>query len=303
MKRVAAVDVGTNSVRLLVAEPSPDGITHLERLMTVTRLGQGVDASGRLHDDALRRTLDCIAGYAQRWRELDVTRVRIAATSAVRDAENRDAFFGGVRELAGIDAEVLSGEEEARTAFRGATASLHAAAPYLVLDIGGGSTEFILGTAEPEAETSRQLGCVRLTERCIASDPPSAAQLDEARAVVDAQLDAVEALFEPRAAATLIGVAGTVTTVGALHLGLPAYLPERIHGARVPLDGVRAIFERLAAMTSPERAALGPMDKGREDVIVAGALILLRVMERFGFGEVLVSEADILDGLAMSLLD
>lgn len=303
MKRVAAVDVGTNSVRLLVAEPSVNGITHLERLMTVTRLGQGVDATGRLHDDALRRTLDCIAGYAARWTELDVTRVRIAATSAVRDAANRDAFFDGVRDIAGVDAEVLSGEEEARTAFRGATASLDAAAPYLVLDIGGGSTEFILGTAEPEAETSRQLGCVRLTERCVSSDPPSSEELDRARAVIDAELDAVQALFEPRAAATLIGVAGTVTTVGALHLGLPAYLPERIHGARVPVDAVRGIAERLAAMTSPERAALGPMAKGREDVIVAGTLILLRVMERFGFGEVLVSEADILDGLAMSLLD
>ena len=303
MKRVAAVDVGTNSVRLLVAEPAVGGITHLERLMTVTRLGQGVDATGSLHDDALRRTLDCIAGYADRWRELEVTRVRIAATSAVRDAANRDAFFDGVRQIAGVDAEVLSGEEEARTAFRGATASLRAAAPYLVLDIGGGSTEFILGTAEPEAESSRQLGCVRLTERCVATDPPSPAELHEARAVIDTELDVVEALFEPRAAATLIGVAGTVTTVGALHLGLPAYLPERIHGARVPVESVRAIFERLAAMTSPERAALGPMAKGREDVIVAGALILLRVMERFGFGEVLVSEADILDGLAMSLLD
>ncbi|HWH31956.1 MAG TPA: Ppx/GppA phosphatase family protein [Egibacteraceae bacterium] len=303
MKRVAAVDVGTNSVRLLVAEPADGGIAHLERLMTVTRLGQGVDASGRLHPDALRRTLDCVAGYAARWAELGVTRVRIAATSAVRDAANRDAFFDGVRDIAGIDAEVLSGAEEARTAFRGATASLDAPAPFLVLDIGGGSTEFILGTTRPEADTSRQLGCVRLTERCLGGDPPAAAQLDEARAVVDAELDAVEALFEPRAARTLVGVAGTVTTIGALHLELPEYLPERIHGARVPVDGVRAIFERLAEQTSAQRARLGPMAKGREDVIVGGALILLRVMERFGFDEVLVSEADILDGLAMSLLD
>jgi exopolyphosphatase/guanosine-5'-triphosphate,3'-diphosphate pyrophosphatase len=304
VKRAAAVDVGTNSVRLLVAEPDADGgLVQLERLMTVTRLGQEVDATGRLHPDALRRTLDCIEGYAARWRAHGVTRVRIAATSAVRDAENREAFFDGVRAIAGVEAEVLSGEEEARTAFAGAVSSVAGAPPFLVLDIGGGSTEFILGTAQPEAETSRQMGCVRLTERCVRHDPPTADDLAAVDAAVDLELGSVSALFDPAAARTLIGVAGTVTTIGALHLGLHAYEPERIHGARVAIDDVRAIAARLAAMTSPERAALGPMAKGREDVIVAGAYILLRVMERFGFAEVLVSEADILDGLAMSLLD
>jgi exopolyphosphatase/guanosine-5'-triphosphate,3'-diphosphate pyrophosphatase len=303
VKRAAAVDVGTNSVRLLVAEPAADGgLVQLERLMTVTRLGQEVDATGRLHPDALQRTLDCIEGYAARWRAHGVTRVRIAATSAVRDAENRDAFFDGVRAIAGVDAEVLSGQEEARTAFAGAVSSVHGMAPFLVLDIGGGSTEFILGTDEPEAETSRQIGCVRLTERCVRHDPPAPDDLAAVDAAVDRELDAVANLFDPSAARTLVGVAGTVTTIGALHLALAAYEPERIHGVRVPVEEVRAIAARLAAMTSPQRAALGPMAAGREDVIVAGAHILLRVMDRFGFGDVLVSEADILDGLATSLL-
>jgi len=303
VKRVAAVDVGTNSVRLLVAESAADGgLMQLERLMTITRLGQGVDAAGRLHDDALRRTLDCIAAYAARWRELGVTRVRLAATSAVRDAANRDAFFDGVRAIAGVDAEVLSGEEEARTAFTGAVSSVKGEPPFLVLDIGGGSTEFILGTDRPQAETSRQMGCVRLTERCVRHDPPTDDDLAAVDAAVAAELDAVAALFDPSAARTLVGVAGTATTIGALHLGLAAYEPERIHGTRVPLAAVRSITARLAALTSPQRAALGPMAAGREDVIVAGAHILLRVMERFDFAEVLVSEADILDGLARSLL-
>jgi len=303
VNRVAAVDVGTNSVRLLIAEPVEGGLHQIERLMTVTRLGQGVDATGRLHNDALQRTLDCIAGYAERWSTAGVTRLRIAATSAVRDASNREVFFDGVRAIAGVDAEVLSGEEEARTAFLGATKGLKAAAPYLVLDIGGGSTEFILGDSAPSAQTSRQLGCVRLTERSLHTDPPTADERAAALAVIDTELDAVEELFDPRQAATLIGVAGTVTTIAALHLDLPQYLPERIHGTRVPVAAVDAISERLAAMTVAQRAALGPMASGREDVIVGGALILLAVMRRFGFAEVLVSESDILDGLALSLLN
>lgn len=303
MTRVAAVDVGTNSVRLLVAEPAADGgLVQLDRLMTITRLGQGVDATGRLHDDALRRTFDCLTHFAARWQAHGVTRVRIAATSAVRDAANRDAFFDGVRAIAGVDAEVLSGEEEARTAFAGAISSVAGDPPFLVLDIGGGSTEFILGTDRPQAETSRQIGCVRLTERCVRHDPPTTDDLAAVDAAVAAELDVVAALFDPSAARTLVGVAGTVTTIGALHLGLATYEPERIHGTRVPVADVRAIAARLAAMTSPQRAALGPMAAGREDVIVAGAHILLRVMERFGFAEVLVSEADILDGLALTMV-
>ena len=301
--RVAAVDVGTNSVRLLVAEAAADGsLLPIERLMTITRLGAGVDATGHLDDAALERTLACIATYADRWSQLRAGRVRISATSAVRDAADRDRFFDGVRERAGVDAEVLSGDEEATTSFLGATAGTGGEPPYLVLDIGGGSTEFILGTSAPAAMTSRQLGCVRLTERAVTTDPPAPDDLARARGIIDRELDAVEELVEVRSANTLIGVAGTVTTIGALHLRLAAYEADAIHRARVPAAAVRRITAQLAAMTSRGRRGLGPMAPGREDVIVAGALILERVVDRFGFDEVLVSESDILDGLALQMV-
>ncbi|CAN5669102.1 Ppx/GppA phosphatase family protein [soil metagenome] len=320
---VAAVDVGTNSVRLLVAREGAGGnqagenqasgnqaggnqaggehLTTVERLMTITRLGKGVDARGHLDDAALARTLDCLEDYARRWESLGAQRVRIAATSAVRDAADRERFFDGVRERTGVVAEVISGQEEALLAFRGAVSSVEGAAPYLVLDIGGGSTELILGEAAPTAADSLQVGCVRLTERCLHDDPPVTDQLAAGRAVVAAELDSLG--FDPEPARTLIGVAGTVTTIGALHLELETYEPERIHGTRVPVDGVAALTQRLAAMTSQQRAGLGPMAAGREDVIVAGCLILEAVLRRYHFAEVLVSEADILDGLALSLLD
>jgi exopolyphosphatase / guanosine-5'-triphosphate,3'-diphosphate pyrophosphatase len=300
--RVAAVDVGTNSVRLLVAQAEGGGLRPVERLMTITRLGAGVDATGRLDDAALARTLDCIQRYAQRWRELRATRVRISATSAVRDATDRDRFFDGVRERAGVEAEVLSGEQEAATAFLGATVAVAAAAPTLVLDIGGGSTELIVGTDGPAHMVSRQLGCVRLTERCLVDDPPTPAQIEAAIDLIDDELRAAEEVFDPSVARTLVGVAGTVTTVGALHLGLETYQPERIHGTRVPVADVVAVTQRLAAMPSRERVHIGPMAPGREDVIVGGCLILQRVMQRYGFDEVLVSESDILDGLALQLI-
>jgi exopolyphosphatase/guanosine-5'-triphosphate,3'-diphosphate pyrophosphatase len=302
VSRIAAVDVGTNSTRLLVAEDQLP-LQVVERQMRITRLGQGVDATGHLDDSALERTLMCIADYATIWRELGADRVRLTATSAVRDASDRERFFSGVRERAGIEAEVLSGEDEGRTAFRGATALIDGQAPYLVLDIGGGSTEFILGTDAPEAMTSRQLGCVRVAERELLSDPPSLDQIAEARGFADGELDAVEVVIAPGAARTLVGVAGTITTIAALHLALDTYQPDRIHGSRIPAEQVAEITERLLAMTSAERRALGPMAPGREDVIHAGALILDRVMARYGFADVLVSESDILDGLAMSLLD
>jgi exopolyphosphatase / guanosine-5'-triphosphate,3'-diphosphate pyrophosphatase len=300
--RVAAVDVGTNSVRLLVAGAGRP-LERVERIMRITRLGKGVDATGHLDDESLAGTLAVIADYARRWTELGADRVRIAATSAVRDAADRDRFFAGVRERAGVEAEVLSGEQEAATAFRGATASVEADGPYLVLDIGGGSTELIRGDDRPRAWTSRQLGCVRLTERSLPGDPPTSTELAAARCVVDAELDPVEELVDPAAARTLIAVAGTATTLAALHLALDDYIPDAIHGTRMPRSAVAELTGRLAAMTARDRAALGPMAPGREDVIVGGAVILLRVMERFGFREVLVSEADILDGLALSLLE
>lgn len=303
MKRVAAVDVGTNSIRLLVAERDGHSLRPLERLMTITRLGAGVDARGRLDDEALERSLSCIQAYADRWRELGAQRIRVSATSAVRDATDRDRFFDGVRSRAGVEAEVLSGDQEARTSFRGATAGTAGSAPYLVLDIGGGSTEFILGSSGPEAMTSRQLGCVRLTERCLRSDPPTESELDAATVLVDQELDQVEQLVPARDAATLVGVAGTVTTIAALHLALPEYRASVIHNTRVPRDAVGEITRRLAGMRIAQRRELGPMAPGREDVIVGGCIVLHRVMQRFGFDEVLVSESDILDGLALELLD
>ncbi|HVL98320.1 MAG TPA: Ppx/GppA phosphatase family protein [Egibacteraceae bacterium] len=301
MTRVAAVDVGTNSVRLLVAEPG-DPLTEIHRDTRITRLGAGVDANGRLDDSALARTLDCIGHYAGAWADLGATRVRIAATSAVRDAADRERFFDGAQQRSGVLPEVLTGEQEARTAFAGATCSVTGDPPFLVLDIGGGSTELILGDRAPAAMVSRQLGCVRLTESHLGGNPPAPAEVEGARAVIDGHLDAVEGSLDPASARTLVGVAGTVTTLAALHLELRTYLPQRIHGTRVPYARVRALTERLVAMPSAEIAALGPVAPGREDVIVGGALILERVMARYGFADVLVSEADILDGLALELL-
>lgn len=301
MNRIAAVDVGTNSTRLLVAEAT-DPLRIVQREMRITRLGQGVDANRRLDDAALVRTLDCIADYALRWRELGADRVRIAATSAIRDAADRDRFFDAVRELTGVDAEVLSGDDEGRIAFAGATGRIEGKPPYLVLDIGGGSTEFIRGSDQLDAIDSRQLGCVRLSERELRSDPPTVDEIAAARGAADAELDAVVTTVDPEGAATLVGVAGTITTIAALYLDLPTYQADRIHGTRMPADEVSAITERLCAMTTAERARLGPMAPGREDVIHAGALILDAVVTRFRFPDVLVSEADMLDGLAQSLV-
>jgi exopolyphosphatase/guanosine-5'-triphosphate,3'-diphosphate pyrophosphatase len=301
--RVAAVDVGTNSVRLLVAEPRADGapLATVERAMRITRLGYAVDATGKLDDAALERTLACLDDYAQRWTELGATAVRVTATSAVRDAADRERFFDGVQARTGVQAEVFSAETEAHTAFRGATATVAGQPPWLVVDIGGGSTEFVLGSAEAERWHSRQLGSVRLTERCLPGDPPTAAELADATTVVDGHLDAVAAAVDCGRARTLVGVAGTVTTLAALHLGLAEYDGAAIHGARLAVADVRGLADRLVAMPSAQRAELGPVPPGREDVIIGGALILARVMEHLGFHEVLVSEADILDGAALGL--
>ena len=302
MTRVAAVDCGTNSTRLLVAEPA-EPLRVLVREMRITRLGQDVDETGRLAADALERTLATLAEYAGVWGGLDAQRVRITATSAVRDAVNADAFFTGVRERTGVQAEVLTGEQEGALTFAGATGLLDVPGPVVVLDIGGGSTELVLGDQAPEASTSRQLGCVRLTERALRSDPTTTTERMAAGAIVDAELDEVERLVNPAAATTLVAVAGTATTLAALHLGLEEYDAERIHGASMPAPAVHALAERLLGMTTAQRGALGPVAPGREDVLHAGALILDRVLSRFGFAEAVASEADILDGLALALLE
>ena len=302
----AAVDVGSNSVRLLVL--GSDG-ARVTREMTVTRLATGVDHTGHLDDEALTRTLDTIAGYRDLWRAHGVTdRVRIAATSAVRDAEDRERFFAGVRDVAGLDAEVLSGSQEAALAYAGAIGAVEVTRPAAVIDIGGGSTELILGDAQDTVvgDVSLQLGCVRLTERHLRDDPPRPEEVRAARSMIVERLDAADEALAAQGvrledAAALVGVAGTVTTLGALHLGLDAYEESLIHGAVVPAGDLTALTERLLGMTSADRAALGPMQPGREDVIQGGAMILTEVVARYGFGSVVVSEADSLDGLAATL--
>ena len=301
----AVVDVGSNSIRLLVVDGDGERLT---RQMTITRLAAGVDATGRLDDAALQRSLDAISRYRDVWQEHGVTdRVRIAATAAVRDAADRDRFFQGVREATGVDAEMITGDEEASLAFSGAARAVDVDTPTAVIDIGGGSTELIVGDdGGPAGSVSLQLGCVRLTERCLLADPVSAEHLVDAQAFIRERLDEADARLAERGvdladAASLIGVAGTATTLAALHLGLDAYEESRIHGARIPAGALADLSIRLVALTSAQRAELGPMQPGREDVIHGGALILAAVLARYGFDEVVVSEADNLDGLVASL--
>jgi exopolyphosphatase / guanosine-5'-triphosphate,3'-diphosphate pyrophosphatase len=302
----AAVDVGTNSVRLLVLDAAGRRVT---RELTITRLGQGVDATGRLDPDALRRTIDTIARYADIWASHGVDgAVRIAATSAVRDAANQEAFFDGVRRVAGVDAEVLTGEQEAAFAFAGAAGAVEVARPTAVVDVGGGSTELVVGDADGQVRgsVSLQLGCVRLTERHLHGDPPTPDELAAAEATIHARLDEADAVLADQGAplrgvTSLIGVAGTATTLAALHLGLDAYREEAIHGTRIPAADLVTLSVELAARTAAERADLGPVQPGREDVLHGGALILAAVVTRYGLAELAVSEADGLDGLVASL--
>jgi exopolyphosphatase/guanosine-5'-triphosphate,3'-diphosphate pyrophosphatase len=304
--RVAAIDCGTNSVRLLVADVdrAAGRLSDVDRRLEIVRLGEGVDATGRLGAEPLARTLRALRSYRQIIAETSASAVRMVATSATRDAANSSEFVAGVGDILGIEPEVLSGEDEARLSFTGATAELagDADAPYLVTDIGGGSTEFVLG--EPGAVTaavSVNIGCVRMTERHLHHDPPRGDELAAARADIDAALDVVAGKIPVSSARTLVGLAGSVTTVAALVLGLDSYQAERIHHSRVSAAAVREVTASLLTQTRAERAQLAVMHPGRVDVIGGGALVLAQIMERFGFGEVLVSEHDILDGLAWSL--
>ncbi len=303
----AAVDVGSNSVRLLVLDG--DG-TRLTRVMRITRLAAGVDATGHLDDEALARTLSVIGAYRDIWREHGVTdRVRIAATSAVRDASDRERFFTGVQEVAGVPAEVITGDQEAALAYAGAVAAVDVPRPTAVLDIGGGSTELILGDARGEvaAAVSMQLGCVRVTERHLSHDPPGAGELVAARRLIDAQFAAGTRTLAERGGAVdglgaMVAVAGTATTLGAIHLGLDSYDEDRIHGTRLPAAALGELAVRLSSMTAAQRARLGPVQPGREDVIHGGALVLQAALAVTGLDEVVISEADGLDGLAASLV-
>ena len=306
MARVAAIDCGTNSIRLLVADLPDDpagALTDVVRRMEIVRLGENVDRTGRLAPQALERTRVALADYAATATALGAQRVRMVATSAIRDAENADEFREMVVRTLGVAPEVISGDEEARLSFLGAVRGLASSAspPYLVVDIGGGSTEFVLGTSDVDAATSVDIGCVRMTERHLHDDPPTPDQLDAAERDIASAVDKALTRVPARQAATLVGLAGSVTTVAALVLGLDAYRPEAIHHARISYPDVARVTAKLAAMTRAERLALPVMHPGRADVIVAGALIVRVVMERCGVDEMVASEHDILDGIAWSL--
>ncbi|MEO6998490.1 MAG: Ppx/GppA phosphatase family protein [Terracoccus sp.] len=315
MVRVAAVDCGTNSIRLLVADidRASGALTDLSRRMEIVRLGYGVDRTGMIAPDAMERTLRVAAEYAGQCRDLGATSVRFVATSASRDARNAAEFISGVQ--AAFDArwgeqvspEVVSGDEEAALSFAGATGDLAAsgvAGPYLVIDLGGGSTEFVRGTDAVEAARSVNIGCVRLTERHLASDPPTAAEIAAATRDIDAAIDLAVERVELRGIRALVGLAGSVTTITAHALHLAAYDPAAIHLARLSVPDVLASCDDLLHRTRTERAALPFMHPGRVDVIGAGALvwsrIVVRVVEQTGLTEVITSEHDILDGIALS---
>jgi len=303
--RVAAIDCGTNSIRLLIADVTDAGLSDVTRRMEIVRLGQGVDRTGRFADDALARTFAALDGYAEAIKDADVERVRMVATSATRDAANRDVFVGGVRDRLGVEPDVVSGDEEAQLSFAGATADLAGAqwpAPFLVCDIGGGSTEFVVGGPDGvHAARSVDIGCVRMTERHLHDDPPTPAQVGAAIADIDAGIAAADRAVGIGGARTLVGLAGSVTTVAALALELPAYDPERIHHSRLSAGAVHAVTTSLLAASREQRAALPVMHPGRVDVIGAGALVLDRIMTLGGFESVVVSEHDILDGIALSV--
>jgi exopolyphosphatase/guanosine-5'-triphosphate,3'-diphosphate pyrophosphatase len=303
MKRVGAIDIGTNSVRLLVAEVDGHGrdatLRTLDRRMRITRLGQGVDRTRTLAPEAIERTLTVLREYRGVLDDLGVTQVRATATSAARDSTNRADFFTAAREQAGIEPELLTGEEEAALSFLGATADLAAPAPYLVVDIGGGSTEFVLGTDAPESLISLDVGCVRVTEQFLHADPPAPEELSNAVAVVrDHMADVERAIPGAADAATLVGLAGTVTTVAAVEMGLLEYDRDKIHHFRLSKAAAEDVFRTLATEAAVDRAHNPGLEPARVDVIVGGALVLVTLMRVLGFDELLVSEADILDGLA-----
>ena len=318
--RVAAIDIGTNSVRLLVGEAATSGdaevtvegdrggttptLVIVERLMEITRLGQGVDRTGRLDPAAIERTVAVLRRYRSVMDDFEVGSVRMTATSAARDAANRDEFFDAAEAAVGVRPELLSGEEEGRLSFLGATAGLDPAlGPFLVADLGGGSTEFSYGTTECEASISLDMGCVRFTEKYLEHDPPRPEELLAALSVAEAYVDDVpQAIPLAAEARTFVGLAGTVTTAAAVEIGLATYDRERIHHFVLTKDAAEDVFRTLACESRADRIHNPGLEEARADVIVGGMCVLVTIMRRLGFDACLVSEADILDGLAMSLL-
>ena len=313
MTRVAAIDCGTNSIRLLVADadPATGELVELDRRMTIVRLGQGVDRTGRLAPEALERTFAACREYAGIIKRHGAEKTRFVATSASRDAENRDDFVRGVMDILGVEPEVITGDQEAEFSFTGATKELTGRAdldkPYLVVDIGGGSTEFVVGEDTVRAARSVDIGCVRMTERHLTgedgtvTDPPSPRQIEAIREDVVAALDLVTQTVPLTAARTLVGLAGSVTTVAALALGLKEYDSVAIHHSRISYERVAELTDWLLTSTHDQRSLNPVIHPGRVDVIASGALVLRLIMEWIGAREVVVSEHDILDGIAWSL--
>ena len=302
MARVAAIDCGTNSIRLLIADISDGNFREVLREMEIVRLGQGVDATGQFDPEAVTRTLDATKKYAQLIQSKGVEKIRFCATSATRDASNREIFIEGVKDILGIEPEVIPGSEEAALSFLGATKELkHAETPYLVVDIGGGSTEFVLGNEEVKYAKSVNIGCVRMAERHLKVQPPKPLDVQNAIADIDQAIFEASHIVPLKEAKTVIAVAGTATTVAAAALNLDSYDRYAIHLSRISAQKVLEVAQRFQLMTRDQLAALPYMQPGRADVTAAGALVLSRVMIATGVDEFVASESDILDGMAWSL--
>jgi exopolyphosphatase / guanosine-5'-triphosphate,3'-diphosphate pyrophosphatase len=311
VSRVGAIDCGTNSIRLLIADVADGGLHELHREMRIVRLGQGVDAAGEFAPEAIARTRAALTDYAALLIRFEVPKVRMVATSATRDAANRQEFFAMTADMLaaavpGAVAEVITGEEEAALSFHGAVAELdRAEAPFLVVDLGGGSTELVLGSTDVDASFSADIGCVRLTERCLHSDPPTAVEVAAAREVVRERLGEALRMVPVDRAHAWVGVAGTMTTLSALAQRMTTYDSQAIHLSRVGFGELLDVCERLIAMTRAQRAALGPMHEGRVDVIAGGAIVVeelaYALRQRAGIDQLIVSEHDILDGIALSI--
>ena len=300
--RVAAIDCGTNSIRLLIADIDGNNFREVVRDMEIVRLGQGVDETGQFHPDAIARTLAAVDKFAAEIAKRGVEKIRFCATSATRDATNRHLFVDGVRERLGIELEVISGDEEAALSFAGAIKDLDPSnGPFLVVDIGGGSTEFVFGTSTVEAARSVNIGCVRMTERHFATDPATPEQIEAARSDIQAAIAQAAAVVPITQAKTLVAVAGTATTVAAAALDLPEYDRYAIHLSRISAQQTHDAATMFATSTREQRLALGYMHPGRVDVIAAGSLVLSEIMKATGASEFVASESDILDGMAFSL--
>lgn len=301
---MAAIDCGTNSIRLLIADVTGGSLREISRDMEIVRLGEGVDRTGRFDERAVERTLSALDGFIAQMRRRGVERVRFCATSATRDATNRQIFVDPVRERLGLEPEVISGSEEAALSFRGATKEFPPDdGPFLVVDIGGGSTEFVLGRQEVESAMSVNIGCVRMAERHLHSNPPSRESLDSAITDIDAAIAQVRERVDFSAAKKLIAVAGTATTVAAASLGLESYDRYAIHLSEILAPEAHRVAIMFQNMDREQIAALGYMHPGRVDVITAGALVLSRIIHASGASSFIASESDILDGIALSLGD